>query len=52
MCVCVFASGNANVARFEFAPNAGMTDDTVDYVSVMWCNGRKKKELNESGGKI
>jgi len=48
----VFASGNANVARFEFAPNAGMTDDTVDYVSVMWCNGRKKKEWNESGGKI
>jgi len=23
--VCVFASGNANAARFEFAPNAGMT---------------------------
>jgi len=42
--VCVFAIGNANAARCEFAPNAGMTDDTVDYVSVMWCNGRKKKE--------
>jgi len=42
--VCVFASGNANAARIEFAPNAGMTDDTGDYLSVMWCNGRKKKE--------
>ena len=42
--VCVFAGGNANAVRFEFVPNAGMTDDTGDYVSVMWCNGRKKKE--------
>jgi len=42
--VCVSANGNANAPWFEVAPNAGMTDDTVDYVSVIWCNGRKKKE--------
>jgi len=48
----VFASGNANAARFEFAPNAGMTEDTVDYASAMWCNGCRKKGWNESGGKI
>jgi len=50
--MCVFASGNANAARFEFAPNAGVTEDTVDYASVMWCNGRRKREWNKSGGKI
>ena len=50
--MCMFASGNANAAWFEFAPSAGTTEDTVDYASVMWCNGRRKKEWNESGGKI
>ena len=28
----VFASGNADTVRFEFAPDAGMTKDAVDTV--------------------
>lgn len=40
--MCVFASGNANAVRFEFASDAGMTEDTVDNVSVTTGVGRKR----------
>jgi len=51
--MCVFASGNANAARFEFAPNAGMTEDIL--LTTRQSSGamtRRKKERNESGGKM
>jgi hypothetical protein len=34
--MCVFASGNADAVGFEFAPDAGMTEDAIDTVSCAW----------------
>jgi len=43
---CLFASGNANATRFTFAPNVGMTDDTL--TTCQSCGAMAVGRMNET----